>query len=205
MKDTKNYMQTLIGDMYDGVETNELVNSYMRTGEELILGCLFVRNYALLKSISNKFVYLTNHECASVCLLEIETVCVDYDESRNTKFSTVLYRYVYNELRAQNNMKTYNKRKINTDNTIKEDIDVLVELNKEPGMFDYYELELKSFLDSVKLTKNERRYCEIVASENSGITDTDIGHQLNITPQAIYSIKNRLKSKFGNMGGILIA
>lgn len=204
MINTKKYFEKLLQGQFKNVEAKDLVKKYKETGNELILSRLYISNYAMLKSIANKFQYLTDNECSSLCLLEIENTIIDYDKSKNTKFSTLLYRYVYNEMRAKNNQKTYNKRKLNnsSSNDIKQNINDLVELNKEPGKFDYYELELNSVLDEINLTEKEEKFCKIVSMENYNITDTEISEILDITPQGVYYIKNKIKEKLQKSGGI---
>lgn len=188
----------------------EMVNNYKETQDMTVLAKVYVKHFAFFIRISEKFFNITEQDKASCIVEEIHKALMDYDASRGVQIQTLVTKYVNNRLMGATQRENYQRRKINT---LSDSYEKLAKIDAMPevAVEDSSTLETLSVLDTLNLSDNERRYCEIILLDKTAtlankekdkevvsttkILDTEVAQVMGITGAGVAYIRKNLAKK----------
>lgn len=199
-----------IANLVEGNLNAEMVESYKETQDMVILAKVYVKYYAHLTNVASKFFNITDQDKASCIVEEIHKALMNYDSRKGAAIQTLVTKYVNNRLRAETQSENYQMRKANNES---DSYESLMEVNAVPESFSEESsiLETLSVLDSLNLTANEKRYCEIILLDETSkladrnkdkevvsttkILDTEIAQIMDMTGAGVAYIRRSLAKK----------
>lgn len=195
----------------NGADLNvEMVRNYKDTQDMTVLAKVYVKYYAHLTNVSAKFFNITEADKASCIVEEIHKALMNFDSEKGAAIQTLVTKYVNNRLRAETQSESYQVRKANSESDSYEglcEVSGIAEETEEDASI----AETLSVLDSLEITENERRYCEIILLDRTGeladkdkdrevisttkILDTEIAQIMGITGAGVAYIRKSLAKK----------
>lgn len=219
MNETYNHLRE-VAAMYRGTEDAEQIALDYQIDEDATkISYLYCKNIGLTLTVSDKFFGLTEDDISSYALEELHKAMLHYRPDGGAKLTTLYSRFLQNRLRTETQSLNYDKRKSNSnteslEGTITESDGGDVrstgmdgKLGYEEPIFKEIEL-LMSLSKKEELSDNEYKYCEIIVSEISDITqvrDSEIAKRLDISSAAVHYIKKSLQKKIAIKGNNYLA
>lgn len=166
MESTYKMLQPLMIEPYINMSLEELSIIYTNSGlNPCILACAYNKTYKMIIDLSKRFWNLNEDDIDSYFLEMLDFGLQSWDDCKGTRFSTYLYKLMYNKFREITQASNYEKRKVNNSTVELKDI-------QSKASTDVYNLwECGSYLDC--LSEKERQYCRLVSIgyDNHSIKD----------------------------------
>ena len=173
------------------------------------------RNVYVARIYCKYFSYITswysNKEYFNVADLEswflevVHTSLMNYNPKERGSYKTLLSVYMKNRIRYENECLFSKSRSWylrttfasgNTDNGESEGNELLTIL--AGGKEDDRPFEVFDILESVRLSENQRKYCNYVLSCGYTPTDTEVSKELGISKSGVRVIKEYLRERLGD-------
>lgn len=190
--------------------SNEMISSYKDNQDMVTLAKVYVKYFPHFTNVAVKFYNITDQDKASCIVEEIHKALMNYDETKGASIQTLCTKYINYRLRAETQSENYQLRKANSESNSYEE---LLEANSIPDFTVESNsiLETLSVIETLGLTENEKRYCEIILMDETSkladktkdtivksttkILDTEVGELMNMTGAGVSYIRKNLAKK----------
>jgi hypothetical protein len=206
----KNFQE--LANLYDGQtsDLDDIAYLYLIDEDPIKLAFMFCKLFPLIMNQTGKYFNLTESDKASFAVEELHNAMMDFEKDQGAKIYTFYSRYLNARLRNETVALAQDKRKSDyvsesyeaitqatTDASGRKDkVKAMAEINA--GMIEtgYDNVELMDLLENeMKLSEKELKYCNIVMTNSTGISDSDIARKMGVTPAAINYMKKSLARK----------
>lgn len=184
-------------------KVDEFVRKYREGRRDEAIQGVYEKHRNLFFQTSKDYYGLDDHTIESSIYEQIWKALDDYDENKSTcKLTTMICKYIRNDLRALTQANSYNKRKINDATNcsffseFEQDEDRLHEAGDE---VDYSLIEMRMYINSKDLTSNQLKYCTSIIENVSGTKMADVAEHIGVSRAGALQIKKALKSKLNDL------
>ncbi len=184
------------------IPSSKLVEEYNDGRQTEVISFIFCHNYQLLRMASNRYYGLSMDDKDSFILEEIAKAIDNYNSDKNTKLITLITTYVRNRLRTETQALQANARKTLDYATSFEDLGEMDRLWEAGDNTSFSYAEMYELVNTLELTENERKCCEIIILNNEDIKNSEIAELLGISRAGVGHIKKSLKTKLSPIFGI---
>lgn len=185
MRETLKMMKQIIIGNEKERSIQELILEYKEFKSPNILAYLFVNNYSLIYTISNKYSRLQDEDKASLALQILDKCLLAYND-KLSNFITYFYICYENSLQTQLTKIQSNKYKITLNCFDISDFENTLSYR------DDYNLNVNDIINNSKLNKLQSDCCVLFSQ---GYTISDISKILNISVTYVYKLKQKIKEK----------
>lgn len=190
MKSTLEFMKLNLTGKENTQNLNELISEYQITQANNILAFVFVSNYALLKSLSDKYNF-DNETKASFCLTEIHNSLLTYDFV-TSKYTTYLSKCVINKFRELNcRVNTKQRGK----GVVFESNETVLENIQYSNTLEYF--NENDFLKSYALDDINISICKLLSA---GYNKSEIATIKNLSKSTVYKRISKICEKIELQG-----
>lgn len=191
MEETLKMMKSILWGKEKGLSEQELIKKYQDELCPEILAKFFVDNYLMNFRIGLLFPKLSDEDKASFCLQELDKALLNFDLSKNTKFSTYFYKCFKNCLRSETQKLFMQKRKLQILVDYLE-TDKLYELSDKVYFDEINSNDMDLFLSDYRLNNDEKECCKLLAN---GYSVKEIAKRFKVATITIYKKIERIREK----------
>lgn len=197
MNNTRILMMDVIGEVASlQMSDIEIKNTL---SEDAQIAKIFIDNFAMIQNLSNKYFSIDEDTKISVALENILKVIKNFDVTRGTKVSSLLYTYYENALSliVRNDLADIRKANKHADSLNAEETqDRLKDASK---CDDTTKLEIIDLIENSNFNENEIKYIKAIISDMN-ILDAEIARELNMSRAGINYTKKSIKTKLAKLG-----
>lgn len=149
--------------------TEQLINEYHAGSKDMVIAYVYETSYTQFKSIADKFFGVDEATKESVILEQIWKALENYKLDTGAKLTTLICTYITNELRHITQKDKTQKRILNQCTHTQLFSDYFGDDEKgsedknncmgQTNTFDFDEVELKYYIESLDLNDNQRKFC----------------------------------------------
>lgn len=197
MNNTRILMMDVIGEVASlQMSDIEIKNTL---SEDAQIAKIFIDNFAMIQNLSNKYFSIDEDTKISVALENILKVMKNFDITRGTKVSSLLYTYYENALSliVRNDLADIRKANKHADSLNAEETqDRLKDASK---CDDTSQLEIIDLIENSNFNENEIKYIKAIISDKN-ILDAEIARELNMSRAGINYTKKSIRTKLAKLG-----
>ena len=198
MNETLKMMRLAVDKNLSGLNNEQLVELYQKTGYDAIIAQIFVENYPLFwKQYSKSTGFMEEDEAASLSLMVINRCLDSYDASKKVKFITLLTNALVNaygsELKKKNRLKRNDDNDVSLNNFLNDDEEYQDLFGVEEN--GYKRVEVNMVIESSTLSDRVKQICKL---HISGYPNNVIADMFKISkPTVCQAIKKLRKINVG--------
>lgn len=187
---------------YKGDQTPQSYKNFFELGyENEVIADIYVSNYKLFYKAASQYGSIDSATKDSVIVEMIWKAIKDLDISKlQVKLNSYIIGYIKSELRCILQANTYDKRKINmSDNSVSftdlttDNGDATDKFMNMGELDDTTMLEMVSFINSLQLPENQRKYCEVALRGEVGLKYGTIANAIGVSRAGAKKIREKLQ------------
>lgn len=187
---------------YKGEQSPQSYKNFFELGyENEVIADIYVNNYKLFYKAASQYGSIDNATKDSVIVEMIWKAMKDLDIAKlQVKLNSYIIGYIKSELRCILQANTYDKRKINMSENSVSFTDLTTDESDGTDKFmnmgevdDTSMLEMMSFINSLQLPENQRKYCEAALSGEVGLKYGTIATAIGVSRAGAKKIREKLQ------------
>ena len=188
---------------YKGNGSNEDYKQQFDNGNgDAVIAHIFANNYKLFNSTASQYLGIDEATLEDIILTQIWKCLDNYDSNKSKgKITTMICTYIRNECRRYTEANNTNKTKINQGHisTLFSEYDDPDRLEQMGIDTEYNLMETMEYLNQLDLSKNQRKFCEIILDSPSDIRMADVAREMGISRAGVLGIQKQLQNKLQDL------